>query len=58
MATNPNCIFLSLALFLLALFPSFAQGEDFPAVLSIKDRIRVVNEITKKRLDILLPCRG
>jgi Xaa-Pro aminopeptidase len=40
---------------LFALYPSIVRSEGFPAVLDIADRIRVVNDITKKRLDVLLP---
>ena len=55
MAGNLKRLFCSLLFILIALLPSFSRSEDFPAVLSINDRISVVNDITQKRLDVLLP---
>lgn len=40
---------------LFSLLPVFARNKDFPAVMSIKERAAVVDEITKMRLDQLLP---
>jgi Xaa-Pro aminopeptidase len=34
---------------------AFASGQEYPAVLSIRDRAALVYQITQKRLDTLLP---
>jgi Xaa-Pro aminopeptidase len=52
---NPNQRAAALLFILLGLCPSPAHGRDLPEVLSIADRISVVNDITQKRLDTLLP---
>ncbi|MGD9345515.1 MAG: M24 family metallopeptidase [Candidatus Aminicenantes bacterium] len=49
-------LFLSVVLIVLILKPAAASGaHDFPKVLSIKERVELVNTITLKRLDLLVP---
>lgn len=55
MFRNLKRIVMTFSGILLVLYPSFLRGKDMPAVLSIADRISLVNEITQKRLDVLLP---
>lgn len=55
MKKNSRQIIVFSLFFLLGLCTLISHGENFPAVLSIKDRISVVNDITLKRLDRILP---
>jgi Xaa-Pro aminopeptidase len=54
---NKNAVlFLSMVLVVLILNPSAAARKpDIPMVLSIKERTELVNSITLKRLDLLIP---
>jgi len=56
MAKKFTRLFLQAVLIVLILIPAAAaQTTDFPKVLSIKDRVELVNRITLKRLDTLVP---
>lgn len=49
-------LFFSIVLAVLILIPPVVGGEaDFPKVLSIRERVELVNTITLKRLDLLVP---
>jgi Xaa-Pro aminopeptidase len=49
-------LFLSAALAILILNPTVEAGEtDFPKVLSMRERVDLVNTITLKRLNLLVP---
>lgn len=47
--------FVAFLLFLTAALPTFAQVDDFPVVMSMRDRKAAVDKITMMRLDRLLP---
>lgn len=56
MSKKKTGIFLSAVLTALILNPVIAAGEpDFPKVLSMREQVDLVNTITLKRLDQLVP---
>jgi len=48
-------IFLFILFTFKTIYADYAERKDFPAVLSIKERAEIVNNITQMRLDQLLP---
>jgi len=47
--------FLAFLLFITAALPASGQADDFPVVMSMRDRKATVDKITQMRLDQLLP---